>query len=352
MSIYSLYQKFLFKNVVRKRYKYIQPDLNKKISNIKLVSLSKSQISDFKRVWGGVKPNKWIEFYNSIPHEGDICMYCPDDFFYCYIDQTLSDPKVSVRFDDKNFYDFYFKDVAMPSTVVRKMDGNWLDSCYSRITLDDAFQLCSRAGKVIIKPAINMAGGKGIYFWSKEENDKKDFEAACGISDIIIQEIVTQHEQLAAIHPYSINSVRIMTLLLKGESHVLSAVLRMGVNGKKVDNVSSGGIAVGILPDGRLKDFAFDNSGTVYKTHPQGVVFGEHYIPNIEECKELVKKLSYRMSRVSKLISWDLCIGKDGHPMLIEANCSWGELDFHQMCNGPIFKDKKMINTILQLVQK
>lgn len=55
MSIYSLYQKFLFKNVVRKRYKYIQPDLNKKISNIKLVSLSKSQISDFKRVWGGGK---------------------------------------------------------------------------------------------------------------------------------------------------------------------------------------------------------------------------------------------------------------------------------------------------------
>lgn len=43
------------------------------------------------------------------------------------------------------------------------------------------------------------------------------------------------------------------------------------------------------------------------------------------------------MSRVSKMISWDLAINESGDPVLIEANFSYGQLDFHQMCNGPLF---------------
>ena len=38
-----------------------------------------------------------------------------------------------------------------------------------------------------------------------------------------------------------------------------------------------------------------------------------------------------------RLVSWDFAIDPDGEPVLIEANLHYGELDFHQINNGPIF---------------
>ena len=47
----------------------------------------------------------------------------------------------------------------------------------------------------------------------------------------------------------------------------------------------------------------------------------------------------YTLIRKSRLISWDLAIDENAQPLLIEGNLTFGELDFHQMCNGPIFGD-------------
>jgi hypothetical protein len=49
--------------------------------------------------------------------------------------------------------------------------------------------------------------------------------------------------------------------------------------------------------------------------------------------------LAPRISSITRLCSWDIAIGQDGDPVLVEANLSFGEVDFHQMCNGPIFGD-------------
>ena len=60
-------------------------------------------------------------------------------------------------------------------------------------------------------------------------------------------------------------------------------------------------------------------------------------IPNFDLCKGLVKRLAPRFANISQLCSWDIAIGQDGHPILIETNMSYGQVDFHQLCNGPIF---------------
>ena len=51
------------------------------------------------------------------------------------------------------------------------------------------------------------------------------------------------------------------------------------------------------------------------------------------------QNLAKRFSLISRLISWDLAIDENAQPLLIEGNLTFGELDFHQMCNGPIFGD-------------
>lgn len=114
----------------------------------------------------------------------------------------------------------------------------------------------------------------------------------------------------------------------------------MGVNKSKVDNASSGGIVCGVDKDGRLKDCAYNTKAMRFDKHPQGAVFQEHVIPNYDECLTLAKRLAPRFSYISCLQSWDIAIDLSGEPTLIEANLTFGQIDFQQMCNGPIFGER------------
>lgn len=158
----------------------------------------------------------------------------------------------------------------------------------------------------------------------------------------IIQEVIKQHQSIARLHPESINSIRILTLVYNGKVSVLSSIIRMGANGSKVDNGHSGGCFAGIDDNGRLKDVAIEYmTGKRYlNNHPTtGTKFSESVIPNFDECKEFVKRLAPRLSRVSKLTSWDLSVDENGSPVLLETNLCYGGLFFHQISNGPVFGD-------------
>lgn len=192
---------------------------------------------------------------------------------------------------------------------------------------------------MILKPSSCYCGGKGIFFWNKEENDDQELKEILLKKqvDFVVQEVVRQHEELKRIHKESLNTIRLQTLLWKNEVHVLSSVLRMGSGNNRVDNVSSGGMACGILPDGRLKEVAFDGLFNRYDKHPQGGVFNQYTVPNFDKCIELVKYLSPRFQEYSKMIGWDIAIEETGEPVLIECNLNFQELEFHQLCNGPLF---------------
>ena len=176
--------------------------------------------------------------------------------------------------------------------------------------------------------------------------DIEDLLKKC--DNAVIQDLIEQHPTLSAIHPDSVNSIRIMTMTTGDQVNELSSVLRMGVGKSQVDNVSSGGIAVGINENGVLKGKAFSGDGKCFEKHPDGVLFNGVVIPAFQECIEICKVTAPRFARFSRLISWDFSVGVDNKPLLIEANLRWGELDFHQMCNGPIFKDEATTKRMIQ----
>lgn len=202
-------------------------------------------------------------------------------------------------------------------------------------------------GGVIIKPSVNSSGGSGIVFW--RDSDDMDIEVLLKKCDnVVVQELIKQHPTLSAIHPDSVNSIRIMTITTGDKVNELSSILRMGVGKSQVDNVSSGGIAVGIDENGRLKGKAFSGNGKCFEKHPDGADFKGIEVPAFQDCLDICKATAPRFARFSRLISWDFAIGIDNKPLLIEANFRWGELDFHQMCNGPIFKDEESTKRMIQ----
>lgn len=136
---------------------------------------------------------------------------------------------------------------------------------------------------------------------------------------------------------FCINSISIVSFFIDGEVKILSSILRLGVGNPKVDNVSSGGVACGI---GCLRQISFNAKGQSWDGHPDGLRLRGRIVPAYKECCEMNKKIAPRFVRFSRLISWDFAVDKNGKPLLIEANLYGGKLDFHQMCNGPIWGDE------------
>lgn len=327
------------------RLKYNRKTLHEKLENNVSKPLTPSQKDNIKKVWKGLHPLtrddwKWFEVYNMISNDNELPIeyYIPDRIWYNYVDLFLSRPRRSYMYDDKNMYDLYFHDIPRPKTICRKQHGLFLDCNYRLLSEQEAIELCKEAHKIIIKQNQFSVGGKGIQFWTNNVDSEDDLRQMLSTSDAIVQEIITQHEDIARLHHESINTVRIMTLIENNEVTVMSSVIRMGVGDSKVDNASSGGIVCGILPNGNLRTFAYNTRGDRFDVHhPQGCDFASVTIPKYDDCIELAKLLAMRMQGISELISWDFAIGPDGVPLLIECNLTYGEVDFHQMCNGPLF---------------
>jgi hypothetical protein len=309
------------------------------------LALSPAQRQEILEYW---KPYRkidkelhWFAFYNAIcTDKTQLKRYIPDHIFYGEIDLYFTSPRRCEALDDKNLYDLYFQDVRTPRTIIRVIDGQPLDDHYQPITMEQALQRCACARQVVCKEARLSSGGHGVRFFDFSQctiEDLKQYLKGC--SSVNIQEAISQHETLSRIHDKSINTLRIMSLMLDGTVHILSSVLRMGRDGARVDNASSGGIVCGINTDGTLKEFAYDTTGRRWPQHPQGTVFKGTRIEGYDKCCTLIKRLAGRFATATRLISWDFAVGEDGEPILIEVNLTYGEVDFHQMCNGPILGD-------------
>ena len=332
-------------NHLRKdRMKVAKRTLMIKLDNLSPLSdTQKREILDFWKPYRDVSSEmQWFEFYNWCSDgKADIKRYIPDSIHYAEVDFFFTDPRRSYELDDKNLYDMFFHDVRMPRTVMRKCKGQLLDKDYHVITIDQAVELCRQEGYVISKPARNTEGGKGIHFidFSKENAEEELRRCLLYPYDLIVQEVIKQHDAINKLYDQSINSLRIMSIMLDGKVHIVSAVLRMGRDGAKVDNTSHGGLAIGITPEGKLRETAFDKTGKKYLKHPQGAVFKDYPLVGYDRCEALIRSLAGRLVSTTSLVSWDLAIAPDGEPMIVEVNLTFGGVNIHQMCNGPIFGD-------------
>ena len=315
-------------------YYYCMNEKKKKKNNVKIETCLHSSKKAIKHLWG--KMSWWFDFYNTVGDKDKVHLYFPDPWYYKNIDARLNDWKVCIAVDDKSFYDYYFTDVNRPKTLLKICGGIILDEKSRAISLNDAVNICRSAGGVIVKPSFDSVGGHGITFW--KDGCERDIESILkGSDNVVIQALIEQHPVLSAIHPDSVNTIRIMTMTTENGVKDISSILRMGIGKSKVDNVSSGGIAIGIDNNGVLKGKAFSGNGTCYTKHPDGADLVGVVIPAYHECMDICKATAPRFARFSRLTSWDFAVGSDGKPILIEANLHFGELDFHQMCNGPIF---------------
>ncbi len=122
---------------------------------------------------------------------------------------------------------------------------------------------------------------------------------------------------------------------------VACGIMRIGPPGSIVDNLHSGGTAVGLSSTGIVNSFGLDaDANIVYHPHSNpdiklgdiGPAFG--YDRMVEAARQVaLQALNFR------LISFDICIDHTGAPRIIELNLGSQGSAFLQACNGPLLGD-------------
>lgn len=202
--------------------------------------------------------------------------------------------------------------------------------------------------QVIVKP-VTGGGGRGIHLITSDspinsrQLEARDAQVGKFMrTGYLIEEELKQHPEIDRINPYTLNSIRIVTMLCPdGSVAFMSAIFKTNATNEPMDNFSQGGIVIGVdLDTGKLKEVGIMQypQGRIFKQHPlTNTEFLNFQIPSWQRLKEVAAKAQSVFHYV-KSVGWDIAITPDG-PVIIEGNQDWGTNGL-QAANGGLLTQR------------
>lgn len=223
--------------------------------------------------------------------------------------KKYNDPSAWKLFDNKTEFNRRF------APYIRRA---W--TTVDEMTMIDLQLLRNGKEEILYKPLAGTCG-KGIRKISCGESVRHLFSKLKRLENGMLEEIVVQHPVMAALYPYAVNTVRVMTLYHNQQCTPLFAFLRIGNGGNVVDNLNSGGIAAKLdVHTGRILMPAADKDGIVYETHPMtGTPLVGFTVPHWEEVLSVCAEAAALVPEVG-YVGWDVCV-RENDVLLIEGNC-------------------------------
>lgn len=236
-----------------------------------------------------------------------------------YIVRTTNN-LVIAHCNDKNYYHCLNDKIEFNQIYSEFLKRDWLDM--RTASKEEFLRFAEGKTAAIVKP-IDACCGIGV--------EKITFDGELTLDEIydtlkntagadLLEDYVVQHHIMSELYPHSVNTCRIVTLLKNNEVHVLFAVIRIGNNGKVVDNMHNGGMSAPIdVATGTVTCPACDSKGNTYEVHPMtSCPIKGFTVPYWKEAVELCKKASLVTPQI-RYCGWDVAITEEG-PLFIESN--------------------------------
>lgn len=252
-------------------------------------------------------------------------------------------------YSDKNAFDLIFSEL-MPETLLRNVNGKFLTKYYDFIDSSNIDSFISKIDRdcVILKPTCASSGdGVSIFYRNGEKfcNKKGDILNETFLNlhygqNFILQECFRQSDFTVRFNPSSVNTIRIGTYRdLKGQIHILRAIMRIGANGSEVDNAHAGGMFCGIDDDGRIGNYVCDQYGN-RAIEFNDVIFENNnfVVPNYELIKATVLNVAKKIIH-HDLIAFDVVLDKENNPKLLEINVGGFSGWLFQFTSGTQFRE-------------
>ena len=153
---------------------------------------------------------------------------------------------------------------------------------------------------------------------------------------MLVEEVIEQGEEMAVLHPASVNSVRMHTINLgEGDIRLWYPFIRIGLGGNFISSASTGGIIACInAGTGMVETTGFDKLAKTIDVHPD-----THFkikgikIPRWRQLCDKAFELAERLPTL-RYIGWDFVYDKDGEWIVMEGNdnaeISSPQLIFHR----------------------
>lgn len=174
--------------------------------------------------------------------------------------------------------------------------------------------------RIIVKPLSGHSGVGIRIFDTKDFTDEELLKETKKLIPFIAEQIIEQDDKMAAFHPKSLNTVRVVTFQINGKVSIVWSFLRVGQGDSTVDNMGSGGFGAQVdVETGKVITDAIDYAGEKVSVHPDtGIKFKGYQIPHWDELKSTVTKLSTVLPSIH-CVGWDMAYSKNGW-VLVEAN--------------------------------
>ena len=178
-------------------------------------------------------------------------------------------------------------------------------------------ELINSKKRLIIKP-LNGSFGRGIKIVTPEDGDA-DMLLKLYPGGFIAEEVIQQDEQMAQLHPESVNTLRIHTLQNNGIVEVFHPYIRIGRGKSVVDNAGGGGVFTSCNPETGEVLTVEDEYCHSFTKHPDNCnpLVGFR-VPCWKEAFDFARQLALANQDVH-YAGWDLALTKDGW-VLVEGN--------------------------------
>lgn len=332
-----------FENKLLKKHR--MKEMNKKFPSNKTTSLNSKETRAIHEKWDylskyGLVGNAYdhvFAFYKYYHGSVDVNL-SPSDFYYnC---ELALNQRWSLNFlSHKSNLRFFVPEGNRPKTIVYGINEHLYDANNRTVTKDAAFELLRSKKDFVVKQSLFTGGGKGVKRFDENASDNQITEIL-NTSDFIVQEVLTQHAFFSELNSSSVNTIRMETLNLNNTASVLSAFVRIGAKGSFVDNITGReGMVVGVDTKGNLCSYGLTKDYDKVFESSSRKKFEGLMIPNYEYIKNTVLEFHEQFPLVN-LINWDIALDEEGVVKIIEINLNAMNPLYHQIFNGPIFKER------------
>lgn len=326
------------------RYKLIDMDykcqeVTMAASSLKSVQQRKQEMKLCSDYWH-CPPVQYIRYglFDKMLSVNELLDYIPAFRFYNdYLENQQKGVNENSYNNKWNLYHLFNQyNIPSPKVIALMKGGKLFDVNNQSISCQTFASTLRNDKKYFFKP-VDGSGGTGIEVLKGDSFGQCDkFVNQLNVRNTyVVQEGIEQRKDFMQINASSVNTLRIITQYNGDSPKICACVMRIGRNGKDVDNSHQGGMSCTInLNDGTLSETATaeHGGGTFYEHPDSGFVFKGKRIVGWDEIKNAV--LSYaRNFPELKDLGWDIAITPDG-VQVIEMNLGFGIAHLQVSCGG------------------
>ena len=233
----------------------------------------------------------------------------PDDVKASYINIAVNKDYIR-HCNDPKYYHVLNNKVTFLNTYKEFIKRDYID--IRECSYEEYEDFYNKHEEFMAKPIDGLCG-YGIELIKTEDNNPRIvYDALNSKKQFLLEERIKQNAEINQIYDGSINTLRIVTLYKNNNVKVLFRAMRIGNNGKVVDNFNNGGLMAVVDADGVIRKPVLDKENKVYTNHPMtNTPIVGFKIPHFDEVIELCKKLA-KVTPQLGLCGWDIAVTDKG----------------------------------------